>query len=548
VLLALVAFALIRIQAVDVPWHLATARLALATGHWPTRNTFSYTFPDHPLYQQYPAFQAVLYAVYRLAGWSGLSVLTCAGWAAVFLLFVRWAGPLAAAPPLHLAWMVGLYALQRRIVLRPDLFTMLALAGILLALDAYARGRRRAILAVPILHLFWVWSHQLFTLSLLVQGLFVAHVALARRGRLHVDTSDAGAPLGPPLAALVISLGLCLATPIGLAIVKVPGHTAGSLTLMRDSVAEFTFVWHMPYELALAILTGAPCALALWRARRRWSPFDVGLWLLALALQLSAVRGLMFFGIISIAVLARTSARMAAAGEPLLSGVRPALVRLLRGAAVVLTVVLGANVVVHRWVHPPLGLGGMQPGLGRSLGGWADDAVAFLRASPPPGRMLNMAWPTGNTLIWGVPELPVFVDPRFESYPHGFLREAIDAEHDDAKLAALVARYGASWIYAEHFRDGVRARVTALVGRGWTPVYVDSDYLILVRDLPETAAYRAAHAVDLARAALGNLLPGPPVLRAQQRERFALLMQALGYEQRAAEQREAARRELGEPR
>ena len=90
VVLAAVAFALIRVQPVNLGWHLATARLAQETGRWPAVNTFSYTFPDHPVYQQYPAFQGTLWAVLQHAGWGGLSVLTAAGWTVAFLLFVRW--------------------------------------------------------------------------------------------------------------------------------------------------------------------------------------------------------------------------------------------------------------------------------------------------------------------------------------------------------------------------------------------------------------------------------------------------------------------------
>src|SRR5262249_27242766 len=91
--LTALAFALIRVNSVNLPWHLATARLAEATGHWPAVNTFSYTFPDHPIFQQYPAFQWTVWNVYKVAGWSGLSVLTGVGWTIVFLLFVRWGGP-----------------------------------------------------------------------------------------------------------------------------------------------------------------------------------------------------------------------------------------------------------------------------------------------------------------------------------------------------------------------------------------------------------------------------------------------------------------------
>jgi hypothetical protein len=159
--------------------------------------------------------------------------------------------------------------------------------------------------------------------------------------------------------------------------------------------------------------------------------------------------------------------------------------------------------------------------------------------------MLNLPWSTGNALIWGLPAEPVFVDPRFESYPRSFLRAAFDAYDDDDKLAALIAAWRPGWIFAEHVRANVRARVAHLCGNGWTPVYVDSAHLVLVRDGPDTAAYRAAHAVDLARAEPGDLLPGPPALRVQQRARFARLMRALGLEARADAERAAAAREAG---
>ena len=550
VVVSLVAFAVIRVQCIDVPWHLATERLARALGHWPTRNTFSYTFPDHPLYQQYPVFQATLGAVYRRAGWEGLSVLGAAGWATVYFLFVRWAGHARLAIALHLPWTLALWALQRRMILRPDLYTMLALGAMLLLLDAYRRGRRVALVFVPLVHLLWVNSHQLFPVSLAVQGLFVAHLWLARRAgarALGVDPTDAAVPILPAVASFVASVALCFATPLGADILRVTVHTTGSLAHMRDQVSEFSRIWNMPLELALALATGVPAALVLWRGRRRWSPFDVGLILISLALMLVAVRGLMFFGVVCVAALQRAVERGDPTTLPPLP-IRPAVARALRWFGVVMTLLLAGGAVFHRWVHPALALGGTQPGLGRTYGGWADEATAFVRRAPPPGHMMNMAWTSGNDLIWELPDVPVFVDPRFESYPHAFLREAADAYGDDAKVAKLVERWNVTWVYAEHFRANVRARAVTLLRRGWEPVYVDSAQLILVRPVPETAAYRAAHRIDLARATPGDLLPaeGPRgALRAQQRARFAALMRDVGLPERAEEQRRLALTESG---
>jgi hypothetical protein len=545
---ALVACAFIRVQDIDVPVHLATARLAQTLGHWPKVNSFSYTFPDYPLYQQYPLFQKALWTLYGIAGWDGLVLLTGAGWALVLLLFVRWGGPWRVGVALNLPWAFGLFALQRRMILRPDLFTMIALGSMLLLFEAYRRGRRAAIFFVPLVHVLWVNSHQLFPISVGVQALFVAHLWLARRGRFGVDRADAGVPLAPPLFTLAASVALCLATPLGLDVVHVMSHTAGSVAKMRDQVSELTRVWESPLELRLALLTGVPALWAFWRARRRWSPFDVGLWLMSLLLMLTAMRGLVFFGVVSIAVFERALLRRQAGDPSFLPPARRAVLRGLRVVGAVVSLLLAGNAIAHRWVRPTLTLDGTQFGLGRSLGGWADAATDFLRRAPPPGHMLNMPWTTGDVLLWGVPEQPVFVDPRFESYPHSFLREAVAAYTDDRKLATLIERYHAGWIFAEYQGAAVRARLVALVRAGWAPVYLDSDHLILVRPGPEGAAYAAAHRIDLERALPVDLIEGGgprAFLRAQQRGRFAALMRDLGYGGRAAEQQAIALAEAG---
>jgi hypothetical protein len=99
--------------------------------------------------------------ILRAVGWTGLSAATAAGWLAAFLLIARWAGPWRQGARFHVLWMLGLWALQRRMVLRPDMFSMLAFGIGLLALDAFARGKTRALALVPLAHLLWTNSHQL---------------------------------------------------------------------------------------------------------------------------------------------------------------------------------------------------------------------------------------------------------------------------------------------------------------------------------------------------------------------------------------------------
>jgi hypothetical protein len=523
ILVAGFALSLLRVMAVNLPWHLATARLAQESGHWPAVNTFSYTFPDYPVYQQYPAFQATMWAILRLAGWEGLSVATAVGWMLAFVLVARWGGTFRQGARFHVLWMLALWALQRRMIMRPDMFSMIAFGCELCALDAFARGRTRALALVPIAHVFWVNSHQLWPLSLIIQAMFAADLAW-RRDRRRAR-----------LAALALgaSVLLTFATPLGFEIWRAPLRTAQSLTLFRQDLDEFHRIWTMSHESTLALATGLPAAWALWRTRRRLALFDLGLWLMSLGLVLSAVRGLMFFGVVSVAVFQRCVLRTHAAGERMLpEPLSPITRRILRVAGVAVTLVTAGTAVYYRWVRPPFTLGGTQAGLGRAWGGWAEEATTFIRGAPPPGRMMNLGMGLGDDVLFWVPGIPVFVDSRLESYPPEFLQTVIASQTDDAKMDALIDRYDVQWVFAAHHRKAQRERVLHLLRGGWQPVYVDSGHIILLRPstAPATQAYLRDHRIDLRHAQPGDIVAAPAAIRKEQQESFAALMAALERE------------------
>jgi hypothetical protein len=523
VALMLPLLGLVKILPADVPWHLATARLAAATGHWPIHNTFSWTYPDYPLYQQYPIFQTIVFAAYRLGGWQALSALVCLGWTTVFALYVRAGGPWSRALPFAPFWALVAFSLQTRTVLRPDLVSLGLLGCYLLIFDAYRR--RRAVLAlVPALHWSWVNGHQLFILSLVVQLLFLGHLLLCRWGRLGVDRQDAPLPLWPVLAVLAASIALSFASPLGAGVLQVFRQTAGSVAHHRGQVDELAPVWSDPVWLAIALAVVVPATAALLRGHRRWSPFEVGLWLLVLAMAATAIRGLPYATLLGGTLLQRALLR-----QPLVWPTSQLLRRYFSWLGMVLAAALTLAVLQHRWLAPPSSLYGTQAGLGRTEGDWPDAGIAALKPDPPPGRMMNLSWPLANDLIWDWPEQPVFVDPRFEAYPRPFLVDALASRTSDESLGRLIDAHRPGWILAEHCRGPERDRVARLVRGGhWQVTYADVQVVALVARSPRSEAYRARHLFSPAREP-GGMVRAPLGRRARQRLCYGRLLGLLGF-------------------
>lgn len=546
--LAVIALSLIRIDTTDTPWHLATAKYAFGEGHWPIRNTFSYTYPDYPLYQQYPIYQTILYLVYRLGGWEGLSFLLCALWVTIFSLWMIWASS-GSRPQkfLALAWMLGLLGFQQRMILRPDILSILLLISLLLFIDLYRKGQTWATVLFVAVQWSMVNSHQLFPLGLAIQGAFFVHLILVRLfgGRHGIARIDSMLPIWPIILAVIGSIVACFMSPLGVDIVRVPTHTASSLYYHAKDIQEFAPFYASRYALLLVVLSTTLMVVGIWRQRRQWQPFEVGLWLIGAAVLSVAIRGVALYVLICVAIFGRSfagdevpNANMAHRST---EGERaPRVFRIFCAAA---TLFLCGEILYFRWVAPERILGGTQPGIGLSLGDWPSEAIKFIRQNPPPGRMINLSWYSGNPLILELfPQHPVFVDPRFESYPRDFLIQAIEGGRKREALDRLILQYQPDWMVAELRDSEVLKLAGALVKEGsWELVHADSVFLILVRNLPKNCPYISRHKLKPEEIAPSDLLWTEPDLLALQQLRLADLYTNFGLHTRAEDMIQKAR-------
>jgi len=406
---------------------------------------------------------------------------------------------------------------------------------------------------LPVIHWLWANSHQLFPLSLAVQGVFIGHVMLARWGHAsrvgvcgrdalalrsrgfrfltgaallrRVDSRDGVAPLLPPIVAFLASIGVSFFTPLGLRIIRVIANTSGSLAHHRGDVQEFAYLWQRPWEMQLAIACGTLGLIGIWRTRRNVELLSLGLWCGTLVMTLSAVRGLVFFGPVSVGLFARSFARNnKTTSEPMTLFRWPAF----RGVMAVCTLLLAGNVLFNRWVRPPLALGGTQPGTGQSLGDWPHGAIAFIRENPPPGNLMNLPWSLGSPLIWELPKHPIFVDARLEAYPRDFLVDCMAAERDATVLNRLLDQYEPTWIIANHRDHDVRVRmIERLQSAQWSCVYADTLSLILVREIPSTQDYLRGKRIKPSEFQPADVLSRPLELRRLQLEHFERLIKDL---------------------
>jgi len=132
--------------------------------------------------------------------------------------------------------------------------------------------------------------------------------------------------------------------------------------------------------------------------------------------------------------------------------------------AVLFAVVLAAEalVVVAAWREP-------HPNLN-----WhpiSDGALAAVRACPGP---LYNPYTEGGYLIWFVPDKPVFVDARQDSYPTPFLKEVSAVQHG-GPYAPLFHRFGirCAFVPAAH---GLFGKLRAA---GWQTLFADSRWAVL---------------------------------------------------------------------
>jgi tetratricopeptide (TPR) repeat protein len=486
------AFTVHRLEAFDVWYHLAAGRLMVATGSWPTTNTFAFTAPDYPWTDLHWLFQLMLYAAWTVGGVAGCTLLAAAFTGATTTILYRaarrWLAPAGAAALLAVALTIA----SPRLVVRPEMVSFLLLAVYLWVLDRYPDTGRAVWLLVP-LQVLWANTHGIFPLGLVVIGGYWAGATAAflpvPRGWREATALSLPAWRRLSVVLVIATLG-CLANPWGLRGATFPLELLTSVTggsIFSARIGELRGPLEAGYALGLDylwLLLLAGTALAFAVNVRRW---HLGRLLVTSAFALlstQALRNVTLFAWVAVPMLAANlGALRAARGR----AARARVAGIAEGAAVAAIVLLAVAVATNhfsRWVDSRRELG-----LGVAAVRFPVDAVSFIEHVGIDGRPFNCL-PMGGYLAWRrYPEAQVFVDGRLETYPEAVFRFYFRALDDPKFWPRLVARVHPDYAILYHAWPNRLPLVTYLAsGHGWTLVYYDENAVIF---LPEDEAHRA---------------------------------------------------------
>ncbi len=466
------AYACWDIQDFDVWWHLNAGKWIVENGSIPRVEPFTHTLAGIPWNDYEWAAQPLLYGVERLGGTAALIVLTglvAAAMAACLILAMREAGAGPAAAGLATGGV--LYVAQVRILPRPEIFSLLLLAVVMLLVARSRAEPRRLVWALPLVFLIWGNLHPGVLGGLLLFACLAAGEAAARRKLTG---------LGSWIAAGLLSVSAVLVNPYGIAAPLESFHLVGS------EFTKFVEEWlptldpvnrGKPWVLGWVVWTVFVVVSIplLWR-RRRFAEMLVVLAFIPVALR--HVRMIATYSIVTgvaAAVAASVWATLVPRGWTTNGRAAPAVTLLLLGNAV--WVLSGAQ---YAWQKDP-----RRVGFGFYEEDYPVHAAEFLKSAGVRGTMFNeYRW--GGWLAWTL-EDPVFQDGRNLDFEQFTAARAI--RNTQPGFHRHIVTYGVDYFIVNRPRPGdERPIVDYLRGqRDWSLVFWDDTALVFVKRIPRFA-------------------------------------------------------------
>jgi len=382
------------------------------------QNYYSYTNPDFPVVNHHWGSGVFFYFIFKLFGFSGLSLLYILLSLVAFLLFFLIA---VEESSFTLAVILSFFLaplMAERVEIRPEVFSVLFSAIFFFALWQYTCHRLSArwLIALIPLQIIWVNFHVYFFLGIFLAGAYLLEALLRKLwGQVKI--------LSILLLALVLG---SLVNPFGLTGLIYPLQIFQNYgyTIVENKSVSFVENYGIQNPNFLVIKAVLVLLVFSWviaiAARRK--NLSVSLFLASLFFGIIAwlaIRNFTLLGFLALPILAvnfgelwrRDNSKMIEAKENLI-------------ACLYIVLVALALYDNYQYVSAHLktrGIG-LEPGV--------EKAAIFLRQENIAGPIFNN-YDVGGYLIWNLcPKEKVFVDNRPEAYPVSFFDEVYKPMQD----------------------------------------------------------------------------------------------------------------------
>jgi hypothetical protein len=475
-------------------------------------------------------FQAILYLVYSVGGFYGVSFLCWAVVFAIFLLLHRGA-VLRGAHPLLAVLAIFAFSgfLRIRVQPRPELFTYFFIALTIFLFSEYFFGKRKKLIYLfPPAVLVWANSHPTYLMAFLLCGAFVADRLARAIWRKEFSWGTLKTWIFPPVLVGAAGLILCGLNPHGYNAILAPLHLlsrgsgAGGGYSMLMSISELTPVtgtgFYIYYKAAAVF---AMVSLLLGLAGRRVYLLDLFLFAIAFKGAWDSARAVSMMGLF---LSQGTSLHLTGffsrlqewfPGPTEGKGKLPAreMQRKKEKAPLRETPVperrsrpLGSVVVASLAVFALIAFGGttllfsfsqLEYGIGMTEHKFSFPAAEFLRKNPVPGKMFNF-FDIGGFLDWQLfPQALTFIDGRTYN-------QEVFMEHQVVTGAMqgwekVLEKYGINYIVLKSMDSSgmILPIVPALANDpNWALVFSDGLFVVFVRNAPELRGYIKAHEIS----------------------------------------------------
>ena len=410
----LLAAGLLKIRSYDFFWHLSAGRWILEHRTLPRTDPFRFSSDGAPWADHEWGFQLLVAASEKLGGLVGVGLLRALVVAAMGWLLLgafRSRGlRMAIAAPLAALVIVGT---RFRFLLRPELFTLLALLLLLTGLRHLRdEPSRRGVLLLLLLVVAWSNLHPGALVAPFVVLAFGIGALLEGRGRPVPSPSLTF----PRLLGFTTATALAtLATPWGLELWTVPRRISSVLDQMTLRNPDWTPLWRSPTPFAVLFLA-ALAGLAAFRLRRGGIP-DLPMALATAALLPLALSSIRHFALVALA-------GGLWAGSALADPEVTATARSGSGTSTTSRERLLASVLLvlaTLWCLLPPSRGPLRPrfgaweaGVGEASDLFPEAAAEEVRRSSGLGNLFNTVRFGGYLLYRLYPERQVFLDGRNE--------------------------------------------------------------------------------------------------------------------------------------